>query len=100
MQTISLLTVAANRRYRQIQASLREGHEQYDVSRTFVYLLRNGLKKAGEFIFGESGIDTLPCTLREKSIEAMVSLRMEGGCSIEGTSTFMKRHGLELSSTG
>ena len=74
--------------------------EQYDVSRTFIYFLKNSLKNVAKFIFDETRIDTLSSTLRENVIETMLSLRVEGGCSIGGISTIMKRQGLDLSSTG
>ncbi len=74
--------------------------ERYDVSRTFIYQLRNGLKKAGEFFFDETMIDTIPSTVRKSVIATMLSLRLEGGSSIGGISTIMKRHKHDLSSTG
>lgn len=74
--------------------------EQFEISRTFIYFLSNGLKKAGQFIFDESCVATPPSTFRENAIETMVSLRMEGGSSIGGISTIMERQGLDLSSTG
>ena len=73
---------------------------EYEISRTFVYSLASTLKEAAPMLFGEAAgfIDSL--STRELSIQAMLSLRLEGRSSIGATSTIMERFGWSLSSTG
>jgi len=73
---------------------------QYDVSRTFVYSLASILKEAAPILFGEASRCIPSFSNRNFSIQAMLSLRLEGRSSIGGVSTIMERFGLELSSTG
>lgn len=74
--------------------------EQYHVSRTFIYSLGNRVKAICQLLFGGCGSTDHPSPSHEKEIGTMLSLRMEGGSSIGGISTIMKRQGLRLSSTG
>lgn len=74
--------------------------DEYKVSRPFVYSLADTLKEAGRFLFGESAEDLPDCSPREKSIELMLSLRLEARSSIEAISTVMSRLGQDLSATG
>jgi hypothetical protein len=70
---------------------------QYLISRMFVYLLASQLEQTSLIHFGEraavptSGNDPYPW---------MLSLRLEGRCSIEAMSAIMKRFGIERSSVG
>jgi hypothetical protein len=73
---------------------------QYDVSRTFVYSLASTLKEAAPMLFGEAAGFIHSPSIRELSIQAMLSLRLEGRSSIGAISTIMERFGLQLSSTG
>lgn len=73
---------------------------QYDVSRTFVYSLASTLKEAAPMLFGEATrFIHSPC-IRELSLEAILSLRLEGRSSLGAISTIMERFELTLSSTG
>jgi len=72
---------------------------QYDVSRTFVYSLASTLKEVASMLFVEAGCLHSP-SIRELSIQVMLSLRLEGRSSIGAISTIMERFGLNLSSTG
>jgi hypothetical protein len=73
---------------------------QYDVSRTFVYSLASTLKEAAPMLFGEAAGFIHSPSIRELSIQAMLSLRLEGRSSTGAISTIMERFGLQLSSTG
>ncbi len=70
----------------------------YAISRTFVYLLAASLAATSEEVFGPSlspvgSDDLLP-------YQYMLSLRLEGRCSLGGISTIMKRFDVNLSSVG
>jgi hypothetical protein len=56
------------------------------------------LSEIGQFLFGEVAV--LTSSLREQSIQMMLSLRLEGRSSIGAISTIMNRFEYELSSTG
>ncbi len=73
--------------------------DRYGISRTFVYSLANKLKETGQFIFGETAESTT-ISIREQSIQMMLSLRLEARSSIGAISTVMKRFGCELTATG
>ena len=74
--------------------------DKYIISRTFVYSLAKTLKEAGQFLFEETVEYVLASSLRELSIEMMLSVRLVAQGSIGAVSTIMKRFGCELSSTG
>ena len=74
--------------------------DEYSISRAFVYSLAGRLKQAGKFLFGEAAEFAPVSTLRERSIEMMLSLRLDGRSSIGAISTIMKRFGFEWSATG
>ncbi len=74
--------------------------DEYGISRTFIYSLAETLKNAGSFLFDESSGLLNDLSPRLISIQMMLSLRMEGQCSIGGISDIMKRFDCELSSTG
>ncbi len=72
---------------------------RYAISRTFVYLLANSLAVTSEMIFGPSLSPIVSCDVRQ-SYRYMLSLRLEGRCSLGAISTIMKRFGVERSSVG
>jgi hypothetical protein len=74
--------------------------KQYNISRAFVYVLAEKLKKAGHFLFSEIASPVSQSSVRELAIQMMASLRMEGGSSIGAISTIMGRFELALSSVG
>ncbi len=73
---------------------------QYEVSRTFVYSLASRLKEVAPILFGETPRFPDFPSLRELSIQVMLSLRLKGRSSLGAISTMMERFGLTLSSTG
>jgi hypothetical protein len=73
---------------------------EFGVSRTFIYFLAHQLQNASQFIFEQSNSITSAPLLREFSIKAMLSLRLEGHSSIMGISVIMNRFQLELASVG
>ncbi len=73
---------------------------QYEVSRTFVYSLASTLKDAAPMLFGEMTKGPPFPSIRELSLQVMLSLRLEGRSSLGAISTMMERFGLTLSSTG
>ncbi len=72
---------------------------QYLISRTFVYMLAVTLEQTSQIVFGEQ---CSTAVMREAyvSYRYMVSLRLEGRCSIGAISTLMKRFDVENSSEG
>ena len=71
----------------------------YMISRSFVYMLAHNLLDTSSIIFGPTNSNQI--TIDKKlAFNHMLSLRMEGRCSIEATSTIMKRFGINLPSTG
>ncbi len=71
----------------------------YMVSRTFIYILAKTLQETGEIFFGNNHFEQ---TLKDRKppLSYMLSLRMEGRCSIGATSIIMERFDVELASTG
>jgi hypothetical protein len=72
---------------------------QYLISRTFVYMLAVTLEQTSQIVFGEQ---LSPTVVREEHLpyRYMLSLRLEGRCSIGAISTIMKRFDVEHSSAG
>jgi hypothetical protein len=70
---------------------------QYLISRTFVYLLASQLEQTGLINFDDRS--AVPTTGNDP-YSWMLSLRLEGRCSIEAMSAIMKRFGTERSSVG
>ncbi len=71
----------------------------YHISRTFVYLLAAALAVTCDEVFGPP---LSPLYVRDVRMpyKYMLSLRLEGRCSIGAISTIMKRFEVELSSVG
>jgi hypothetical protein len=71
--------------------------KEYLISRTFVYMLANSLMEQSQTKFAEY----CPPAFHEKSsLEHILFLRLEGKCSIEAISSFLKRFGFDNSSVG
>ncbi len=70
----------------------------YAISRTFVYLLAASLAATSEEVFGPSLSPMRPDALLP--YRYMLSLRLEGRCSLGGIATIMKRFDVNLSSVG
>ncbi len=72
---------------------------QYQVSRTFVYMLVVTLEQTGHLVFGQS---LCPSVMLKDRLcyRYMLSLRLEGRCSIGAISTIMKRFDIKNSSVG
>ncbi|MCP4696859.1 MAG: hypothetical protein GY862_08430, partial [Gammaproteobacteria bacterium] len=81
---------------------------RHNISRTFVYKLSSTLREAAQFLFGEkaeSSLFTSPfaspfTSMREAAVQAILSLRLEGGNSLNAISTIMERFELDFSSVG
>lgn len=71
-----------------------------NVSRTFIYSLISLLKEAGEFLFSGSITSPISSLSRDLAIQTMLSLRLEGGSSLNRMSTMMKRFECDLASVG
>ncbi len=71
----------------------------YAVSRTFVYLLAVSLAVTSEEVFGPSLSPVVSQDVR-LPYRYMLSLRLEGRCSLGAISTIMKRFAVEFSSVG
>ena len=67
------------------------------ISRTFVYMLANSLLETSQI----KANDFFPPAIKENSsIDHILSLRLEGKCSIGSISTYLKRFGFKKSSVG
>ena len=73
--------------------------EQYMISRTFIYTIANRLWETGSVIFGDKNYDRSPID-KKRPFYHMLSLRMEGRCSIGAISTIMKRFNIDQAATG
>jgi hypothetical protein len=78
---------------------ITELSRQFLISRMFVYMLACTLEEASLIIFGDNRFK--PPVIEQKLPYCyMLSLRLEGRCSIEAISAIMKRFGIGISSTG
>jgi hypothetical protein len=97
------LTIAANALHAMMNGvwgAITGLADEYDISRPFIYSLADTLKEAGQFLFGEM-VEFVPAASpRERSIQMMLSLRMEARSSVSAISTVMRRFAYELPSTG
>ena len=71
--------------------------KQFVVSRTYIYILAATLTETDSLLFGTTFQHT---ESRLAAFHYMLSLRLEGRCSIEAISTIMKRFEIKLDSTG
>jgi len=77
---------------------ITEVSRQFMISRMFVYILANTLQEASLRVFGQNFSEPIvSCYLPYQYI---LSLRLEGKCSIESISTIMKRFGIPNASMG
>jgi hypothetical protein len=97
------LTIAANALHAMIHGvwgAITSLADEYGISRPFVYSLADTLKDVGQFLFGETAEFVSVSSPRERSIQMMLSLRLEGRSSIGAVSTIMNRFDYDLSSAG
>ena len=73
---------------------------EYNISRPFVYSLVSSLREASEFLFRGSITSPASSLSRDLAIQTMLSLRLEGGSSLNRMSTMMKRFECDLTSVG
>ena len=72
---------------------------QFMISRMFVYVLVNTLNETSSVVFGDNALK--PAIIEEKQpCHYILSLRLEGKCSIEAISTIMKRFDIPNASVG
>jgi len=83
---------------------ITELSQRYKISRSFIYQLRNQLLMSGWVLFGMSPEKASSCegkiTEELDLLREILSLRLEGRCSIIGISLLLKRKGLTGSSIG
>jgi hypothetical protein len=72
--------------------------KQFMISRTFIYMLAETLEETSPIIFGNASSPTV--IEKHLPFYYILSLRLEGRCSIEAISTIMKRFDINLASTG
>jgi len=77
---------------------ITELSRQYMISRMFVYILANTLHETSLTVFGDNV--SKPGIPEKSPYHYMLSLRLEGRCSIEAISTIMKRFGIPNASVG
>ena len=73
--------------------------KQFLISRTFVYILSSTLEESTASLF-ENNLCAPPVLEQRLPYYYLLSLRLEGRCSIEAISTIMKRFGVQNSSVG
>jgi VanZ family protein len=78
---------------------ITELSEQYSVSRTFIYMQASKLQQTSAIIFGDYQFPTYAIAAK-LAFSHMLSLRMEGRCSIDAVSTIMKRFDIKTASAG
>jgi len=72
---------------------------KFMISRMFIYILLNSLKETGSILYGYN--QSIPAIIDQRlPYYYMLSLRLEGRCSIGSISTIMKRFGIKQSSVG
>ena len=64
---------------------------QYDISRTFVYMLAASVEETTPMIFGSKDPDNKHSDEKKLALSYMLSLRFEGQCSIGGIHTILDR---------
>ena len=78
---------------------ITELSRQFMISRMFVYMLLFSLKETGAIMFGHN--QSTPAVSDQRlPYYYMLSLRLEGRCSLGSISTIMKRFGIKQSSIG
>lgn len=77
---------------------ITELSRQFMISRMFVYMLANTLNETSLTVFGDNVSN--PAVTEELPDHCILSLRLEGKCSIEAISTIMKRFGIPNASVG
>ncbi len=74
---------------------------EYLISRTFVYLLAFQVEQVGEALFARPCVGArLPVEEERLPYVYLLSLRLEGRCSLNAMSAMMERFGLKWSSVG
>jgi hypothetical protein len=71
--------------------------KQFNVSRTFIYMLASTLTENDSVLFGKTHQYT---ESKFMAFQYMLSLRLEGRCSIQATSTIMNRFQISPNATG
>jgi len=77
---------------------ITELSRQFMISRMFVYMLANTLHETSLTVFGDNV--SKPAVVEKLPYHCILSMRLEGRCSIEAVSTIMKRFGTPNASTG
>lgn len=77
---------------------ITELSRMFMISRTFVYILANALHETSSVVFGDNR--SQPVVKAQLPYQHVISLRLEGRCSIEAISTIMKRFGMPNASVG
>lgn len=77
---------------------ITELSRQFMISRMFVYMLANALHETSLTVFGDNV--SKPAVAEQLPYHCILSLSLEGKCSIEAISTIMKRFGIPNASTG
>lgn len=79
--------------------TITELSRQFQISRTFVYILANTMEQAGDIVFGAGSIRSL-ANENQLPYHYLLSLRLEGRCSIEAISAIMSRFEIPKASVG
>jgi len=78
-----------------VWGAVTELAREFEISRTFVYMLRDELREIAEKVFGESKkfLEAQKKRIKKQAIAFALCLRLEGRCSIGATSQILKRFG-------
>lgn len=79
---------------------ITELSRQFKISRTFVYMLAATMVQVSDVAFGAGAIQPAGSSEFKESLRWMLSLRLEGRCSIEAESTIMRRFNVPRASVG
>lgn len=79
---------------------ITELSRQFKISRTFVYMLAATMVQVSDVAFGTGSIQPPGSREFKVSLRWMLSLRLEGRCSIEAESTIMRRFNVSRASVG
>ncbi len=97
---LAIATNALHAQMNSLWGTITDLANKHSISRTFVYELASTLKEAAQFLFGEKTELSPFTSMRETSIQTILSLRLEGGSSLNAISTIMNRLKLDFSSVG
>jgi len=96
---LNIATIALSAMFTYQRGVITNLAKQYMVSRTFIYMLVAVLIETDSVLFGIKSQHSISDDYKQ-ALRYMLSLKLEGRCSIGSISTIMKRFEVNLGSTG